>query len=143
MGAAKSRLRRNSTKRKQTLSQEDMTPKVVLLSGSSYKLSLEFGLTLAEDALSRFKVIVGIPSLSQSDYLGDSRVLEQLQSRNLFVVQMDIESEPSIGNVVREILDTHGLIDGIGKSLVCFMSLSLNLKNSFKGSDWKIPEWLH
>ncbi|EDO43518.1 predicted protein, partial [Nematostella vectensis] len=89
-----------------------ITPKVVLLTGTSHKLSLEFALTLAHDPFSRFKALVTMPSLSSSEYLGDSRVLNAL-NRTLFVLQTDVLCEDSIRGAVREILETDGILDAI------------------------------
>ncbi|KAJ7381316.1 Retinol dehydrogenase 8 [Desmophyllum pertusum] len=75
-------------------------------------MNLAFALPLAEDPLSKFKVLVTMPSLSSSEYLADPRVLNLL-NKTLFVLQMDIESDQSINGVLREIMDNDGFIDAV------------------------------
>lgn len=77
-------------------------------------MNLALALPLAEDPLSKFKVLVTMPSLSSSDYLADSRILNLL-NKTLFVLQMDMESDESINGVLREIMDNDGFIDAVGK----------------------------
>lgn len=117
MGAAKSRFKRKrSSIRKSAHShkeeEESTGPKVVLFTGSSHKMNLALALPLAEDPLSKFKVLVTMPSLSSSDYLADSRILNLL-NKTLFVLQMDMESDESINGVLREIMDNDGFIDAV------------------------------
>ena len=118
MGAAKSRFKRKrSSIRKSTHShkeEEASGPKVVLFTGSSHKMNLAFALPLAEDPLSKFKVLVTMPSLSSSEYLADTRILNVL-NKTLFVLQMDMESDESIRGVLREIMDNDGFIDAVGE----------------------------
>lgn len=112
MGAIKSRFLSSEGSHSRSPNDE-FTTKIVLFTGTSHRLNLEFALTLANDAHSRFKVLVCMPSLSGGDYLGDSRVL-QLLNKTLFVLQMDVFDEDSIRGVVREILETDGIIDSLG-----------------------------
>ena len=117
MGAAKSRLTRKRSLRKSLQKKVDLTtPKVVLFTGTSNKMNLAFALPLAEDPLSRFKVVVTLPSLSSSEYLADSRILNLL-NKTLFVLQLDIESDESTSGVFREILDNEGFLDALGECL--------------------------
>ena len=121
MGAAKSRFKRKrsslSSHRKSIPSQkeEEATgPKVVLFTGSSHKMNLSFALPLAEDPLGKFKVLVTMPSLSSSEYLADSRILNIL-NKTLFVLQMDMDSDESVAGVLREIMENDGFIDAVGE----------------------------
>lgn len=118
MGAIKSRFISTQGNRSKPTN-DDITPKVVLFTGTSHRLNLEFALTLANDSHSRFKVLVCMPSLAGSDYLGDSRVL-QLLNKTLFVLKMDVFEEDSIRNVIREILETDGIIDALGMYTVAY-----------------------
>ena len=127
MGAAKSRFKRKrssiSSHRKSTPSQkeeETTGPKVVLFTGSSHKMNLSFALPLAEDPLGKFKVLVTMPSLSSSEYLADSRILNIL-NKTLFVLQMDIDSDESIAGVLREIMENDGFIDAVGEFYVLIL----------------------
>ena len=119
MGAAKSRFKRKrSSTRKSVHSQKEEEasgPKVILFTGSSHKMNLAFALPLAEETLSKFKVLVTMPSLSSSEYLADSRILNVL-NKTLFVLQMDMESDESVRRVLREIMDNDGFIDAVGES---------------------------
>ena len=54
-----------------------------------------------------------MPSRVGSEYLGDPRVLNTL-NKTLFVLQLDEFSEDSIRGVVREILETDGILDSLG-----------------------------
>lgn len=116
MGATKSRFKRkHSSLRKSVQTEQEATaPKIVLLTGHSHRMNLAIALPLAEDPLSSFKVLVTVPSLSSSEYLGDPRVLNLL-NKTLFVLQMDIESDESINGVLREIMDNDGFIDAVGE----------------------------
>lgn len=118
MGAAKSRFKRKrSSVRKSVHShkeEEEAGPKVILFTGSSHKMNLAFALPLAEESLSKFKVLVTMPSLSSSEYLADSRILNVL-NKTLFVLQMDMESDESVRGVLREIMDNDGFIDAVGE----------------------------
>ena len=118
MGAAKSRFKRKrSSIRKSVHSQKEedaVGPKVVLFTGSSHKMNLAFALSLAENSLSQYKVLVTMPSLSSSEFLADTRILNLL-NKTLFVLQMDMESGESIDRVLREIMDNDGFIDAVGK----------------------------
>ncbi|KXJ20429.1 Retinol dehydrogenase 8 [Exaiptasia diaphana] len=111
MGAVKSRLL-STRGRNSSAADEDFTTKIVLFTGTSHRQNLEFALPLANDPQCRFKALVCMPSLTGSDYLGDSRVLHLL-NKTLFVLQMDVFSEDSIRGVVREILETDGIIDSL------------------------------
>lgn len=97
------------TKRKRQLRRKLSSSRATLI-----KMNLAFALPFAEDPLSKFKVLVTMPSLSSSEYLADSRVLNLL-NKTLFVLQMDIESDESINGVLREIMENDGFIDAVGK----------------------------
>lgn len=111
MGAAKSRFTKSKNN---DVPQEEVTTKVVLFAGSSYKLGLALALSLSEDPHTRFKALVAMPSLESSDYLADSRVLSQL-NKTLFVLQMDVNSEDSVKEVISSILDNDGILDAVGE----------------------------
>ena len=116
MGAATSRFKRKHHSLRKSVHREEeaAAPKIVLFTGYSHKMNLAFALPFAEDPLSKFKVLVTMPSLSSSEYLADSRVLNLL-NKTLFVLQMDIESDESINGVLREIMENDGFIDAVGK----------------------------
>lgn len=75
-------------------------------------MNLAFALSLAENSLSQYKVLVTMPSLSSSEFLADTRILNLL-NKTLFVLQMDMESGESIDRVLREIMDNDGFIDAV------------------------------
>lgn len=116
MGAARSRFKRKHSSLRKSIQKEEeaASPKIILFTGYSHKMNLAFALPLAEDPLSKFKVLVTMPSLSSSEYLADPRVLNLL-NKTLFVLQMDIESDQSINGVLREIMDNDGFIDAVGE----------------------------
>lgn len=116
MGAARSRFKRKHSSLRKSVQKEEeaASPKIILFTGYSHKMNLAFALPLAEDPLSKFKVLVTMPSLSSSEYLADPRVLNLL-NKTLFVLQMDIESDQSINGVLREIMDNDGFIDAVGE----------------------------
>ncbi|XP_020618501.1 uncharacterized protein LOC110056374 [Orbicella faveolata] len=121
MGAATSRFKRKHSSFRKSVHKEEeaAAPKIVLFTGYSHKMNLAFALPFAEDPLSKFKVLVTMPSLSSSEYLADSRVLNLL-NKTLFVLQMDIESDESINGVLREIMENDGFIDAVGMSFYSF-----------------------
>lgn len=122
MGAARSRFKRKRSSLRKSVQKEEeaAAPKIVLFTGHSHKMNLAFALPFAEDPLSKFKALVTMPSLSSSEYLADSRVLNLL-NKTLFVLQMDITSDESINGVLGEIMDNDGFIDAVGECVYLFI----------------------
>lgn len=116
MGAVKSRFKKQGSSIRKSIhsrkEEETSGPKIVLFTGCSHKLNLEFAVRLAEDSLSRYKVLLTMPTLSGSDYLADSRILN-LMNKTLFVLQMNMESDESINGVLREIMENDGFLDAV------------------------------
>ncbi|XP_015765739.1 PREDICTED: retinol dehydrogenase 8-like isoform X3 [Acropora digitifera] len=86
-----------------------MAPKVVVISGCSSGIGLSTALHLAKDAEKRFKVYATMRNLSkkgQLEYEG-----EQYLGNTLIVKQMDVSSDESVKEAVKEILETEGKID--------------------------------
>ena len=90
-----------------------MAPKVVLISGCSSGIGLSTALHLAKDEQKRFKVYATMRNLAKKGqleeeggkYLGDT----------LIVKQMDVSSDKSVKEAVKEILETEGKIDVLCK----------------------------
>ena len=122
MGAVKSRFKKQGSSIRKSIhsrkEEETSGPKIVLFTGCSHKLNLEFAVRLAEDSLSRYKVLLTMPTLSGSDYLADSRILN-LMNKTLFVLQMNMESDESINGVLREIMENDGFLDAVGEFKCC------------------------
>ena len=98
---------------------ENMSPKIVLISGCSSGIGLATAVLLAKDAEKRFKVYATMRNLAKKgqleeegkEYLGDT----------LIIKQMDVSSDESVKNAVQEVLDTEGKIDILCKYIALFL----------------------
>ena len=91
----------------------DMAPKVVVISGCSSGIGLSTALHLAKDAEKRFKVYATMRNLSKKGQLEDEG--EKYLGNTLIVKQMDVSSDESVKEAVKEILETEGKIDVLCK----------------------------
>ncbi|KAK2570583.1 Retinol dehydrogenase 8 [Acropora cervicornis] len=87
----------------------DMAAKVVLISGCSSGIGLSTALLLAKDAEKRFKVYATMRNLSKKGQLEDEGA--KYLGNTLIVKQMDVSSDESVKEAVKEILETEGKID--------------------------------
>ncbi|XP_044173026.1 retinol dehydrogenase 8-like [Acropora millepora] len=86
-----------------------MDSKVVLISGCSSGIGLSTALLLAKDAEKRFKVYATMRNLSKKGQLEDEGA--KYLGNTLIVKQMDVSSDESVKEAVKEILETEGKID--------------------------------
>ena len=91
----------------------DMAAKVVLISGCSSGIGLSTALLLAKDAEKRFKVYATMRNLSKKGQLEDEGA--KYLGNTLIVKQMDVSSDESVKEAVKEILETEGKIDVLCK----------------------------
>ena len=90
-----------------------MDSKVVLISGCSSGIGLSTALLLAKDAEKRFKVYATMRNLSKKGQLEDEGA--KYLGNTLIVKQMDVSSDESVKEAVKEILETEGKIDVLCK----------------------------
>ena len=90
-----------------------MAPKVVLISGCSSGMGLTTALLLAKDAEKRFKVYATMRNLSKKGQLENEG--EKYLGDTLIVRQMDVCSDKSVKEAVKEILEAEGKIDVLCK----------------------------
>ena len=91
----------------------DMAAKVVLISGCSSGIGLSTALLLAKDTEKRFKVYATMRNLSKKGQLEDEGA--KYLGNTLIVKQMDVSSDESVKEAVKEILETEGKIDVLCK----------------------------
>lgn len=93
--------------------EENLSQRVVLVTGSSSGVGLTLAALLANDPQKRFKVYASMRNLSKKEALEEAAqgVLGDL----LTIIQLDVCSDQSVNDAVDEVMKKEGRIDVLGK----------------------------